>query len=529
MKRHKVIRTVFDYADDLALRVPTSCGRNGECHECIVEIDTGSEALNSKTESEEFLSEGFRLACQAKIVNPSVNFHFSVLKREPRVLSEGIKRSGIALNPMFSKFEDNVIDVYGKVVDKYRGGILGIAADLGTTTVVLNLVNLETGDTIYTSSFENPQRFGGSDVMRRISYDGGTFKGELQSVLVSALNFEIGEMVKAIGIRRRQIYEIVVVGNTTMRDIFFGLDVQSVGQRPYKSLIELEYGNGQRETTALQRKPKEINLRINPNGNVYAAPLIGSHVGGDITADLLAIGMEDRDEPVIMVDVGTNTEVIVGNKESLVTASCPAGPAFEGGQVRYGMPGYEGAIEHFRINENGSQEIDVIGNVEPIGICGSGLIDILSELKRVGVMTALGQLSEDKFTIDSNNKIDISRSEISILAQAKAANFCGQSIATREFGIPLNELGGLFLAGGFANYVDPEAAVNIGFIANMDVKKIFKVGNAALEGATIMLLSRDKRLEMHNFIRNIRHVELETFPDFFDLFVEGCQFKPMSL
>ena len=146
-------------------------------------------------------------------------------------------------------------------------------------------------------------------------------------------------------------------------------------------------------------------------------------------------------------------------------------------------------------------------------------------------MTALGQLSEGKFKflIDSDNEIDISRSEISILAQAKAANFCGQSIATREFGIPLNELGGLFLAGGFANYVNPKAAVNIGFIANMDLEKIIKIGNAALEGATIMLLSRKKRLEMHQFIRKIRHVELETSPDFFDLFVEGCQFKPMSL
>ena len=349
--------------------------------------------------------------------------------------------------------------------------------------------------------------------------------------MLSSINFEIGEMVKALKIRRRQIFEFVAVGNSTMRDIFFGIDVQPVGQRPYKSITELEYIDGKRESTALNVRAGDLGVRIHPDGNVYGAPLIGSHVGADVTADLLAIGMETRDEPVILVDVGTNTEVVVGNKDRLLAASCPAGPAFEGGEVKYGMPGYDGAVEHFRLRPDGSPEITVIGNTTPVGICGSGLIDLLAELRRAGEMTELGQLNggSSEYIFSPENNLTISRADISALAQAKAANYCGQSIAIREYGLPLSAFEGLYLAGGFANYVDPASAVDIGFIVGLPPEKIKKVGNASLEGATIMLLSGPKRREMEEFVRKIKHVELETSPDFFDLFVEGCMFKPMEL
>ncbi len=524
--------SLFDLADSLSVRVPTSCGRTGECHECIVEVRKGADALSPATEEEKFLRGNYRLACQACVTDTAVDIDFAVLRRQPRILTAGTKRE-TKLQPAYVRVEDDV--VYNGpddtiIVDKYRGAIYGIAADLGTTTVVLNLVNLESGEVVYTASFENPQRFGGSDIMNRISYDGGQDAGELRAVMVSSINFEIGEMVRALKIRRRQIFEIVAVGNTTMRDMFFGIDVQSIGTRPYKSLIEDEFRESKRESTALVTTAAELELRIHPKATVYGGPLIASHLGADTAADLLALGIEDQKEPVILVDVGTNTEVVIGNNERLLAASCPAGPAFEGGEVTYGMPGYDGAIEKVTIGSDGLADPQAIGEIDPIGICGSGLIDLLAELRRTNLMTELGRFEDnsDEYEFSSTNNLTISRADISALAQAKAANYCGQAIVLREYGLPIDKFEKLYLAGGFANYVDESNAIDIGFIANMPLDKVEKVGNASLEGAVIMLLSTSKRDEIEKLTATIEHVELETAPDFFDFFVEGCMFKPMD-
>ncbi len=526
--------SLFDFADSLSIRVPTSCGRTGECHECIVEVRRGASALTPLTESEKFLRGNYRLACQALVADPSADIEFSVLRRQPRILTSGTRRD-VELKPAYVRGDDGENVVFngpeGPVtVDTFRQAIYGIAADLGTTTVVLNLVDLESGETVYTASFENPQRFGGSDIMNRISYDGGPDAGELQAVMVSSINFEIGEMVRALKIRRRQIYEIVAVGNTTMREIFFGIDVQSIGTRPYKSSVEDEFRASKRPTTALSATAARLGLRIHPKATVYGGPLIASHLGADVAADLLALGMEDRTDPVILVDVGTNTEVVVGYNGKLLAASCPAGPAFEGGEVTYGMPGYDGAIEKVAINDRGLAESRVIGDVEPIGICGSGLIDLLAELRRTGMMDELGKFDDGsgEYEFSESNNLTLSRADISALAQAKAANYCGQAIVLREYGLPIDEFEKLYLAGGFANYVDASNAIDIGFIANMPLDRVEKIGNAALEGATIMLLSTPKREEIEKLTATIEHVELETAPDFFDFFVEGCLFKPME-
>ena len=526
--------SLFDFADSLSIRVPTSCGRTGECHECIVEVRRGASALTPLTESEKFLRGNYRLACQALVADPSADIEFSVLRRQPRILTSGTRRD-VELRPAYVRGDDGESVVFngpeGPVtVDTFRQAIYGIAADLGTTTVVLNLVDLESGETVYTASFENPQRFGGSDIMNRISYDGGPDAGELQAVMVSSINFEIGEMVRALKIRRRQIYEIVAVGNTTMREIFFGIDVQSIGTRPYKSSVEDEFRASKRPTTALSATAARLGLRIHPKATVYGGPLIASHLGADVAADLLALGMEDRTYPVILVDVGTNTEVVVGYNGKLLAASCPAGPAFEGGEVTYGMPGYDGAIEKVAINDRGLAESRVIGDVEPIGICGSGLIDLLAELRRTGMMDELGKFDDGsgEYEFSESNNLTLSRADISALAQAKAANYCGQAIVLREYGLPIDEFEKLYLAGGFANYVDASNAIDIGFIANMPLDRVEKIGNAALEGATIMLLSTPKREEIEKLTATIEHVELETAPDFFDFFVEGCLFKPME-
>ena len=524
--------SLFDFADALSVRVPTSCGRTGECHECIVEVRKGADALSPPTDKETFLRGNYRLACQACVVDTEVDIDFSVLRRQPRILTAGTKRN-TKLQPAYVRVDNDVVFNGPEgpvVVDSYRGAIYGIAADLGTTTVVLNLVNLESGETEYTASFENPQRFGGSDVMNRISYDGGEDSGELRAVMVSSINFEIGEMVRSLKIRRRQIFEIVAVGNTTMRDLFFGLNVQSIGTRPYKSNIEVEFRESKLTTTALTTTATELELRVHPKATVYGGPLIASHLGADTAADLLALGIEDQIEPIILVDVGTNTEVVIGNRDRLLAASCPAGPAFEGGEVTYGMPGYDGAVEKVVIDDRGVADSSAIGEIDPIGICGSGLIDLIAELRRTNLMDELGRFDDGavEYEFSATNNLTLSRSDISALAQAKAANYCGQAIVLREYGLPIDQFEKLYLAGGFANYVDESNAIEIGFIANMPLDKVEKVGNASLEGAVIMLLSTIKREEIEKLTSTVEHVELETAPDFFEFFVEGCMFKPME-
>jgi uncharacterized 2Fe-2S/4Fe-4S cluster protein (DUF4445 family) len=334
-------------------------------------------------------------------------------------------------------------------------------------------------------------------------------------------------MCRQLGIQRQEIYEIVVVGNSTMRDLFFGLDVQSIGQRPYKSLVEHEYLEGKRQTTALTELAHRLGILTNPKARIFGAPLIACHVGADTVADLVAIDIASQHEVVMLMDIGTNTEVVVGHAGRLIAASCPAGPAFEGGLVKYGMTGRDGAIEAFELNGN-VWEHRTIGGGPPQGICGSGLIDLLAELRRHVLMTPKGVFADKAydFTVVPEQGITFSR-DASNLAQAKAANYCGQLIVLRQFGLKPGDVSKLYLAGGFANYINVRNAIEIGFLAPIPEDRIVKIGDAAVQGAREILLSRRVRKAIEKVVKRIEHVELETAPDFFEVFVEGCQFKPM--
>jgi len=518
-------RTLFDYADDFALRVATSCGRSGSCHECVVEVTEGESALSPPTAEESFLQPPFRLACQARVEDNGSDVAFEPLRRAPKILSSIGPFEG-ELDPAIRR-EADAVTCEGARVD-YGGRIIGLAVDLGTTTVVADFVDLETGESLTLSSFENPQRFGGSDVMNRISYDVGENQGELWKAISSSLNNEIEAAADRCGFRPRDIYEVVVAGNATMRDLFFRLDVQSIGQKPYKSTIEHEWMEGKRETTSLISPANRLGIRINRNGRVVGLPIIASHVGGDTSADLIALNALSKHETAMLVDVGTNTEVIVKKGDRMVAASCPAGPAFEGGGITYGMPGYEGAIETLSI-EGDDYAFQTIGEQPAEGLCGSGLIDLLAELRRHDRMTPKGVFEDKQFelTIVPDRGITFSRQDASNLAQAKAANTSGEFIVMRHLDVRPDDVECLYLAGGFANYVDIGNAIEIGFLPPVPEDRIEKIGNAALVGARDALLSLERRRGAERYPREIEHLELETTPDFFEVFVEACQFKPM--
>ena len=523
-------RSLFDYADELAVEVATSCGRTGRCHECVVEVSAGAEALGPRTEAESFLRGPYRLACQAVLAADDIEVRFAPLRRRPRIVSLGAARVSVPHAPIAAQRGGGVY-YGGERIDDYRGRVLGIAVDLGTTTVVMDLVDLETGESVETVAFENPQRFGGSDVMSRISYEADAGKGALQQAAIGALNREIRRLARRRGIARRAIYEIVIAGNATMRDILFGYDVQSIGQKPYKSLVEYAFRAGERATTALTVDAWALGLRINRRARAYGLPLIASHVGADTAACLVATGLADGGpEPALLVDMGTNTEVVAAAGGRIVAASCPAGPAFEGGLVEFGMPAADGAIESLAADGDGFA-CRTIGGGPAEGLCGSGLIDLLAELRRHGRMTAKGVFAADRklfaVPVVEERGITFSKRDASNLAQAKAANYCGQYIVLRALGIDPADVRRLYLAGGFATWVDPRNAIDIGLLAPVPEARIDKVGNAAIAGARAVLLSAPARRRLERLVPTIEHIELETTPDFFDLFVDGCQFKPM--
>ena len=522
-------RTLFDEADELSLQVPTSCRRTGRCRECVVEVTAGAEHLSPPSPPESFLRPPFRLACQAEPHPPDAAVEFEVVRRRLRIVTPEPERRTAPVEPMV-RAEGGVVRWGDEEIEHLRGGVHGLAIDVGTTTVVLELVDLQSGRTLELVALENPQRFGGSDVMNRISYDSGPGRGELRHSLRKALNHELRALYGRHGIDRREVYEIVVVGNSTMRDIFFGLDVSPIGERPYKSTTELELLEGARPSTQLVALSHELGLWSHPQARVWGAPLVAGHVGADVAADLIAAGFRDRPDGVTMlVDVGTNTEVVLAGRGRMLAASCPAGPAFEGGEVTYGMQAGEGAIESVRTRPDGSFDCDVIGAGEARGLCGSGLVDLLAELRRSGRMTPKGVFADRarEVSVVPEAGITLSRADGSALAQAKAANSVGQQVLLRELGVGAGEVDRLYLAGGFARYVDVPNAVEIGFLAPVPAERVVKLGNASLRGARELLLSVPARRELELLIRGVEHVELETAPDFFDLFVDGCQFKPL--
>ena len=514
-------KSLFTYADELGVRVPSSCPRDGSCRECIVEVTEGADALSERTGLESFLSGGFRLACQARTCAAAGNIVVNVLRRERQIVAEGTqaRTEEWELAPLTCREGDRV-KREGEDLGAYRGRLYGIAADIGTTTVVLTLMDLETGDAVATVSFENPQTFGGSDVMHRIKYD-GDHPGELRRILVAFVNAEIERMP----CDSEDIYEFVVVGNPTMRDVFFGLDVQTIGQRPFKSLTEHELDQGKSETTAFYRSQDTTGLRMNVAGVAYAAPLIACHVGADAAACVLASRLHRSEHPFMLMDIGTNTEVILGSRDRIVCASCAAGPAFEGGRIKYGMPGIEGAIESV-VLQNGHVEVRTIGEVEPQGICGSGLIDLIAELVRNEHVNNMGRFVGDtkEFSLDASGRLTFAEPDIQELAQAKGATFAGTMLALKNYPLSLEELPQLQLAGGFAQYINVANANLIGLIPDLAAERVVKVGNLAAEGARELLLSANKRRELEQVTRNVDHIELESDPDFFTLFVEGCTF-----
>lgn len=527
--------SLFAAAERAGVRVPTSCVTQGKCKECVVEVTAGAELLSAPTDAEKHLDvrgSRFRLSCQACVNAGDGEIVCHTMRRghmriERHALHLPATHATTTLDPAIVRDGDRILDaITGTEIDRSTGPIHGLAVDLGTTTVVVRLVDLENGELVADTSFENPQRFGGSDVMSRIHYD-SCHPGRL---LMRTLAGYLSHAIEELPADPRSIYEVVLVGNSTMRDLFFRQSVYSIGQNPYRSITEIEMAEGKRKTTSLTTTGRRSLLPIHPNARVYGLPIVSGHVGADAAACLLAVNLAHEDRLVAVMDIGTNTELLVGNRHRIVAASCPAGPAFEGGAIACGMPGLEGAIEDVTLNDDGSYRLGVIGGGPPEGICGSGLVDLLSELLRTGRMNEMGRFEEavDRVTLDADRGIHFLESDVNELAQAKAANVAGLQVVCSEYGISFDDIEVFYLAGGFGRHLKPSAARRIGLIPDLPDEKIVQVGNAALEGATISLVSRTRRQQIEDVVKRVEHCRLETHPAFFDFFVDGCQFRPVE-
>ena len=524
--------TIFACGEAMGIHIPNSCRKQGKCKECVVEVTEGMELLSEPVAAEKHLKGNFRLACCCRIAGDSGVVRCHTLRRgslsiERHAFNLPVRARAWKPDLAVTRDGDRVL-LDGAEIDRTTGPLHGLAMDLGTTTVVLRLLNLETVEVVADASFENPQRFGGSDVMARIQYDTEDGTRLLQRTLAGYLTRAIREFP----VDPKSIYEMVVAGNSTMRDLFFGLNVHSIGQSPFHSITELDVAEGRRTTTSLSESASKLGLPLHPQARVCGLPIISGHVGADAAACLLAVDLAHEERLVAIMDIGTNAELIVGNKHKILAASCPAGPAFEGGKISCGMPALPGAVEKIAIRPDGAFSTRVIGGGAPEGICGSGLVDLLGELLRTGRMNSRGRFQNGgkKITVAAggDEPVCFTAADVNELAQAKGANVAGLRIVFDQYGIQPEALDVFYLAGGFGRHLNVESSKRIGLIPNLPGEKIRQVGNAAIEGACIALLSRSKRAELEALVKQAVHCNLEAHPRFFDFFVEGCQFHPIE-
>jgi len=420
------------------------------------------------------------------------------------------------------------------------GRLFGAAVDIGTTTVVVNLVDLNTGQVVAAAAGANPQARYGADVISRIQYaekpDGA---GQLQQCILDCLRQLIAQAADTAGVSKTEIYEIVAAGNTTMNHLLLNYPVASLGKSPYRAY----------SLTACSKTADTLNLPIAPDGRVYTIENIAGFVGSDTVAAALACGLDRPDGPTLLVDIGTNGELVLRVGQDLWSASCAAGPALEGAGITFGSSAQDGAIQRVLLEDGGDIDIDVIGDCAAQSICGSGLIDAVAVLLELGIVDQTGRFVEAEtiaptlpkaikrrlMTVDQQpafclsvpdapRPVILTQKDIRQFQLAKAAIRAGIRLLCQEAETPEDKLERILLAGAFGNYIRRESAVRVGLLPGPDVERIRFVGNAAGAGAQMILLSRNARALASQLAQRTRYVEIAHQRQFQDAFSECLLF-----
>jgi uncharacterized 2Fe-2S/4Fe-4S cluster protein (DUF4445 family) len=550
--------TLFDAASWNGIAIDSTCGGHGTCKKCRIRIadgDVPAGSLDARAFTPAELGDGWRLACRAQ-AECSLRIDVPPLVTRPKAATVGVGRQVMRAEPGVlrrlprvlrqSDFRVTAVVVDDLLIDVEPGDTTAdqhaIAFDLGTTTVVATLIDVTTGTPLAVRSMLNKQQPFGADVISRISatmLDPNALE-RLRTLSAETLQELADEVCAEGGIASAQVYEVALAGNATMTAIALGIDPEPMGVAPFimaaQSYPEMPAG--------------ELGLQLHPGARANVFPALGAYVGGDIVAGLLASGMTRDKRLRLFIDVGTNCEVALGSAEGLVCTAAPAGPAFEAAQIACGMRAAEGAIEVVRLCDD-NIELGVIGEVEPIGICGSGLVDAVAELVRVGLLDRSGRFvaEEEAGTIaprlasrltvrsdgtrvfvlhgtegDSDASVHLSQRDIRELQFAKAAIATGWQLLVEELGIPVKEIQQVLLAGSFGSYLSPASAVRIGLVPKVALPRIVSAGNVAGEGAKMALLSLQERHAAEAMLDQVRYIELSDRPDFNDRFVEELAF-----
>jgi uncharacterized 2Fe-2S/4Fe-4S cluster protein (DUF4445 family) len=599
--------SLIEAAKAIGVTIDSPCAGRGRCGKCRVIAQNGS-GLNPITDQEkkllppQLLARGFRLACLSKIMgdcevfvptasqletgkilttgliplgtgkiklNPSVRKRFIKVERQTlhtqasdlTVLKEALKARGekvddlkIDLNTLRrlpvmlreAEFEITVVmrgeELIGVEMGNTENRLYGLALDIGTTTVVGSLVNLLTGQEIAVSSEMNPQAVYGGDVVSRLTYAIEHEDGldALNEKVVGVINKVIDEILILSGVDRESIYDVTVVGNSAMHHLFLRIPPDHLAVLPYVPVV----------SDPVDALAWKLGLRVNPMANVHYLPNVAGFVGADTVGVILAAGLGKRDELTLAIDIGTNGEVILSRGERIMACSTAAGPAFEGANITHGMRAAPGAIESFRIKEDGEIEVKVIGDNTPVGICGSGIFDIVAELLRVGMVDSSGRMRrgeelkgklpqallerivEDEthglsFMVARNDEepILITQGDIRQVQLAKGAIRAGIEVVMKEMGVKADDLDEILLAGAFGNYLRKESALRLGIIPPVPEERIRFIGNAAMVGAKMALISMEMRQEARRLARSVQYIPLATNPEFQIHFMEGMLFS----
>jgi uncharacterized 2Fe-2S/4Fe-4S cluster protein (DUF4445 family) len=596
--------TVLDAAHEAGLPLMASCGGEGTCGDCIVKILDGAyETTPSAALSAELAGEDYVLACLTRATGDlTVDLpHFEevyVKSADPVAVTaaDGDRLSGeYDTDPVVARVQLDIprptlesnygdlsylsqairalrpdaeprceISVLRKLAQTVRadngrvtavllaegetttildvrpghtgGAIYGIACDIGTTTVALSLVNLESGEAVETVLGLNRQIKCGEDIISRINYASKPDRlEELHDLVTATINSLVDKTVVAHKISARDVYMASISGNTTMLHLLLNLDPRHIREEPYVPTFN----------RLPLLKARSIGININPEARAYCAPAVGSYVGGDITAGLLATPMlRDSEHVSIFIDVGTNGELVVGNRDWQMTCACSAGPAFEGGGVRCGMPATQGAIERIALRTDGGIDYRVIENTKPRGVCGSGLVDLMAELLTHGYLDRQGRFrtgrARDRFVENERGmgflieKADntfwrhdlvIAEREIATLIRTKGAVFSACSLLLKQVGLTFDRIDAFYIAGGFGHHLNVENAIRIGLLPDLARTKFHYLGNSSLLGAYLVLISDRNRKTVEGVSARMTYIELNTEPSYMNEFT-GALFLP---
>ncbi len=454
------------------------CGGKGTCGKCMVMIKDEGEVISCRYYPEKNI----------EVILPGEE-ESNILVHQTEFLED---------NP----FKSKLINISSKPY--------GVAIDIGTTTVVLYYMNLMTGQIEKISFFLNPQKIYGSDVITRINYCQENKNGlaELQKSIIDAINKDFDNFINGKKLRSENIERVVIAGNTTMLHILLGADPISLALAPFKPVfIEKQIISGH-----------STGLSINSDALIITLPGISAFVGSDIVAGLAALKVKSNN--YLFLDIGTNGEMALIAGGKIITCSTAAGPAFEGANITSGMGAVNGAISGF----SGNSEYQVIGNIEPIGICGSGLVDIVAYMLINNLIDETGLL-KGTYIIHGGYKIMITQQDIREIQLAKSAIYSGILILMARAGLSFNDLDALYLAGGFGNYINVKSAIQIGLLPYELREKIYPIGNSSVIGALQYLKSDEFALKIDNILNNSEYIELANADEFPMEFALNMDFK----